>query len=164
MVIHYQTQVNISVYSKSCNVFINLYSHIIGVRLYLGEEVRVLPDFSIIAARQFHDNDQDSPGTGSPDSLNDGVWCQSVNTGSMIGTWYLPNGTQLTMEDIDISNTNLPLYAYHEIGQIGLLRDAGLASYQGLYSCVIPDENEVNHTLWVAAYTNADFDSSGKFV
>ena len=81
----------------------------------------------------------------------------------MIGTWYLPNGTQLTTEDID-SPISFPLYAYHETGQIGLLRDAGIASYQGLYRCVIPDENGVDQTLWVAVYRNIDFDSSGKSV
>ena len=56
------------------------------MRLYLGEEVRMLPNFSMIAARQFHDNDHDSPGSDSSDGLNDGLWCQSGNTGDMIGT------------------------------------------------------------------------------
>ena len=70
------------------------------MRLYLGEEVRVLPDFSVIANVQFHDHDRDSPLMGSPpDGLNDGLWCQSANTGSMIGTWYLPDGTQVS--DVD---------------------------------------------------------------
>ena len=133
------------------------------MRLYLGEEVRVLPVFSMIANVQFHEDDRDSPLMGSPpDGLNDGVWCQSANTGSMIGTWYLPNGTQLTTEDIDISEENFPLYAYHETGQIGLLRDTGIASLQGLYSCVIPDENGVDQTLWVAAYGSSDFNSNSK--
>ena len=133
------------------------------MRLYLGEEVRMLPNFSMISAGQFHDNDQDSPGSDSSDSLNDGLWCQSANNGSMIGTWYLPNGTQLTTEDID-SLIYFPLYAYHETGQIGLLRDAGIVSHQGLYRCVIPDENEVDQTLRVAAYSNSNFDSNGKSI
>ena len=109
----------------------------IGVRLYLGEEVRVLPDFSIIAARQFHDSDQDSPGSDSSDGLNDGLWCQSANTGDVIGTWNLPNGTQVSTVD----DNNFPLHVFHVTGQIGLLRDLGIADYQGLYRCVIPDDN-----------------------
>ena len=134
---------------------------LIGVRLYLGEEVRVLPDFSIISARQFHDSDQDTLGNpGTQDGLNDGVWCQSANTSNMIGTWYLPDGTQVSTVD----DNNFPFHVFHVTGQIGLLRDAGIASIQGLYSCVIPDENGVYHTLWVAAYGNPDFDSSGKSV
>ena len=131
------------------------------MRLYLGEEVRVLPDFSVIANVQFHDDDRDRPGmTGNPDGLNDGLWCQSANTGSMIGTWYLPDGTQVSTVDID-SPINLP-YAYHDTGQIGLLRDAGIASLQGLYRCVIPDENGTDQTLWVAAYKNTNFNSDSK--
>ena len=123
----------------------------------------MLPDFSIIAARQFHDTDQDSPGSDSTDGLNDGVWCQSANNGSMIGTWYLPNGTQLTTEDID-SPVNFPLFAYHETGQIGLLRDSQISSFPGLYRCVIPDENGTDQTLWVAIYGNGDFNSDSKSV
>ena len=130
------------------------------MRLYLGEEARVLPDFSIISAAQFHDNDQDSPGSDSSDDLNDGLWCQSANNGDMIGAWSLPDGTQVS----DVDSNNFPLHVFHVTGQIGLLRDAGIASYQGLYSCVIPDENGTNQTLWVAAYGTSDFDSDGKSV
>ena len=133
---------------------------ITGVRLYLGEEVRVLPDFSIIAAGQFHDNDRDSPGSDMNDGLNDGLWCQSANNGSMIGTWYLPDGTQVS----DVDSGSFPLHVFHVTGQIGLLRDAGIATRQGLYSCIIPDENGTDQTLWVAAYGNSDFDSTGKSV
>ena len=121
----------------------------------------MLPDFSIISPRQFHDNDQDSPGNSeTEDGLNDGLWCQSANNGSMIGTWYLPDGTQVSTVD----DSNFPLHVFHVTGQIGLLRDAGIASYQGIYSCVIPDENGVDHTLWVAVYGSFYFDSSGKSV
>ena len=140
--------------------FIIMYSHTIGVRLYLCEEVRLLPDFSMIAARQFHDDDQNSPGSDSSDDLNDGVWCQSANSGSMIGTWYLPDGTQVCTVDY----TNFPLHVFHVTDQIRLLRDLGITSYQGLYSCIIPNENKTNQTLWVGIYGNSNFDSSGKSV
>ena len=120
----------------------------------------MLLDFSIIANRQFHDNDQDSPGGDSSDGLNDGLWCQSANNGSMIGSWYLPNGTQVSTVD----DNNFPLHVFHVNGQIGLLRDAGIFSYQGLYSCVILDENGVDQILWVAVYGNANFDSNGKSI
>ena len=124
------------------------------MRLYLGEEGRVLPDFSVISAQQFLDGDS---GSGSSDIFNDGLWCQSAKAGDMIGTWYLPDGTQVsTVDDI-----NFPLHVFHVTGQIGLLNDAGLASYQGLYSCVIPDENGTNQTLWVAIYEDLHLDLSG---
>ena len=127
------------------------------MRLYLGEEARVLPDFSMISATQFHDDDQDSPGSDSSDGLNDGLWCQGANNVSMIGTWYLPNGAQVSAVD----SGSFPLHVFHVNGQVGLLRDGGIASHQGLYSCIIPDENGVDQTLWVAAYGTGDFESSG---
>ena len=130
------------------------------MRLYLGEEVRVLPNFSMIAARQFHAHDDYTPGSDSSDGLNDGLWCQSANNGSMIGTWYLPDDTQVS----DVDASNFPLHVFHVTGQIVLLRDLGISVYQGLYRCVIPDENGVDHTLWVADYGSGDFDSSGKCV
>ena len=124
------------------------------MRLYLGEEDRMLPDFSILSTQLFLDGDS---GSGSFDIFNYGLWCQSANTGDMIGTWYLPDGTQVSTVD----DNNFSLYVFHVTGQIGLLRDAGLASYQGLYSCVIPDENGTNQTLWVAIYEDLHLDSSG---
>ena len=78
----------------------------------------------------------------------------------MIGTWYLPNGTQVSTVD----DNNFPFHVFHVTGQIGLLRDAGIGSHQGLYRCVIPDENGVDQTLWVAAYANSNFDSNGKSI
>ena len=131
------------------------------MRLYLGEEVRVLPDFSIISGGQFHFDDRDSPNNNSPpDGLNDGLWCQSANNCSMIGTWYLPNGTQVSTVDA----SNFPLHVYHVTGQIGLLRDSRIVSYQGLYNCVIPDENGTNQTLWVSISATANFISNSKSV
>ena len=91
---------------------------------------------------------------------NNGLWCQSANTGSTIGTWYLPNDTQVPTEA-----TDLPVHAYHATGQVGLLRDLGLiendGDYQGLYTCIIPDETDINQAIVVAVYTNTEFGASG---
>ena len=46
---------------------------------------------------------------------------------------------------------------------MGLLRRGGLASFQGLYTCIIPNEEGVNQTLYVAVYGGTGFDSSGEF-
>ena len=135
---------------------------ILGVRLFLGEENVVISNFSMIAAGLFHDLDIDRPGgsigvTSGPDGQNDGLWCQSSLNESMIGTWYYPNG-----EVVPHVETN-PLYSNSTpTGQIGLLRTGGLAGIQGLYSCVIPSEERVNQTLYVAAYGNAEFGNYGK--
>ena len=45
-----------------------------------------------------------------------------------------------------------PLHVHYDEGQIGLLRDLGIGDEQGLYRCVIPDENEVDQDLWIAIY------------
>ena len=128
------------------------------MRLFLGEEDIAIANFSMIAARQFHDTDQDSPGSDNTDGQNDGLWCQSSLDRSMIGTWFLPNGGTVPL------GSGRPLFADNSrIGQIGLLRNDGIGNIQGLYSCVIPNE-EVNQTLYVAAYGNNEFDRNGKLV
>ena len=45
---------------------------------------------------------------------------------------------------------------------MGLLRRSGINP--GLYSCIIPNEEGVNQTLYVAAYGNNAFDNSGKLL
>ena len=117
----------------------------------------------MIAAGLFHDSDVDEPGNavsvgGSPDGQNDGLWCQSSLNQNMIGTWYYPNGTTVPPGSADGNNNPSPLFANNTAtGQIGLLRNGGLMGIQGLYSCVIPNEEGINQTLYVAAYGNGDF-------
>ena len=85
------------------------------------------------------------------------LWCQSANNGTTIGDWFFPDGTKVST----IDSPSHPLHVYHVEGQVGLLRDFGLGALpdlQGLYKCVIPDENEVNQTLWIAAYRNDFYD------
>ena len=127
------------------------------MRLYLGENDTVLPDYSMISASQFHDTNSENSMT------NDGLWCQSANNGSTIGMWYLPNGTQVPTEDIDGGN-NFPLQAYHATGQVGLLRDLGIQHHQGLYTCIIADENGINQTLVIAIYRATEFKSAGMYL
>ena len=45
-----------------------------------------------------------------------------------------------------------PLYSVYMSGQIGLYRDYGLNNYDSIYTCVIPDECNVNQTLIIALY------------
>ncbi|XP_019860309.1 PREDICTED: uncharacterized protein LOC109588604 [Amphimedon queenslandica] len=133
-----------------------------GVRLFLGEENVTIANFSMIAAGLFHDTDIDEPGNavsvgGSPDGQNDGLWCQSSLYQNMIGTWYYPDGTTVPL------GSGSPLFANNTAtGQIGLLRNGGIGGIQGLYSCVIPNEEGINQTLYVAAYGNTDFYDTGK--
>ena len=132
--------------------------------MFLGEENVTISNFSMIAAGLFHDSDRDRPGNlvsvvSGSDGQNDGLWCQSSHDQSMIGTWYYPNGTEVSrVESSPLYSNNTPT------GQIGLLRRGGLAGIQGLYRCVIPNEEGVDQTLYAAAYGNDEFNINGKLV
>ena len=123
------------------------------MRLYLSYENRVIPNYFMVRGSQFYDIDQ------NVDGQNDGIWCQSALNESMIGVWYLPNGspvpTQSGASPLESYNTNVT-------GQVGLLRRGGIASFQGLYSCIIPNEEGVNQTLYVAAYRDSTFNNIGE--
>ena len=127
-----------------------------GVRLYQGLLQRVIPNYAMISASGFGSEDLGTSGlnyAGANDSINDGLWCQSANNGSNIGSWQLPNGSVVT-DDLNAT----PLHMANEPGQVGLLRinvaQIGLSPYQGMYTCTIPDENGVNQTLVVWASGN----------
>uniref|UniRef100_A0A1X7SN65 Ig-like domain-containing protein n=1 Tax=Amphimedon queenslandica TaxID=400682 RepID=A0A1X7SN65_AMPQE len=129
-----------------------------GIRLFLGEEDIAIANFSMIAAGLFHEVDIDRPdgiATNNqigPDGQNDGLWCQSSLNQNMIGIWYYPDGTTVPL------GSGSPLFANNTAtGQIGLLRNGGIANVQGLYSCVIPNEEGIDQTLYVATYGNGDF-------
>ena len=84
----------------------------------------------------------------------DALWCQSANNGSNIGLWYYPNGTQVPLFDGTFFNNSAPrpLFSKRLTGQIALARKSGLSGCEGLYTCIIPDENGVNQTLVVGIY------------
>ena len=132
-----------------------------GVRLYQGLRNRTIPNYAMIAARDFNARDigAGSPVVGADDGINDGVWCQTAMNVSKIGSWQLPNGSTVT------NNLNAtPIHMANWPGQVGLLRvtpgpigDVN-SPYQGMYTCTIPDENGVNQTLVVWAAGNNAYD------
>ena len=95
----------------------------------------------MIPSSYFFDADKNN------DSLNDGLWCQNARDESNIGVWYYPNGNQVSTADY-----SSPLHSVHMSGQIGLYRDYGINKYEGIYTCVIPDEHNVNQTLIILLY------------
>ena len=96
----------------------------------------------MIPASYFFDIDQNN------NSLNDALWCQSARNESNIGVWYYPNGTQVSTVDDDSS----PLHSVHMSGQIGLYREYGIGNSEGIYTCVIPDEHNINQALMILLY------------
>ena len=111
----------------------------------------------MIYALQFYNVDKNL------DGINDALWCQSANNGSNIGLWYYPNGTQIPLFTgaFDNSNTSSPIFSKRFTGQIALARKAGLSGYEGLYTCIIHDENGVDQTLVVGIYTNYAYNING---
>ena len=93
------------------------------MRLYLSYENRVIPNYFMVRASQFYDVDQNG------DSQNDGIWCQSALNKSMIGVWYLPNGSPVSTQS---GVTSLESYNTNVTGQVGLLRSGAISSVQGL--------------------------------
>ena len=103
----------------------------------------------MIAGRDFDHKDKNL------DGINDGLWCQSAMNVSGIGSWKLPNGSAVS-DDLTAS----PIRMANRPGQVGLLRVSGIgsSSYQGMYTCTIPDENGVNQTVVVWAARNDVYD------
>ena len=133
----------------------------VGVRLYQGVQNRTIPNYAMVAARDFADRDGGSVGlnfAGATDGLNDGLWCQSARNVSGIGSWKLPNGSA-SPDDLNA----VPIHMVQRPGQVGLLRALGIGNspYQGMYTCTIPDENGTNQTLVVWAAGNGAYDGSG---
>ena len=132
---------------------------ILGVQLYLPFSDRLIADYSMIYATQFYNVNQNM----DLNNINDALWCQSTNSSTNIGVWYYPNGTEVPLFDGDFTDSSAPspVFSKRFSGQIALARRAGLAGYEGLYKCIIPDENGVNQTLVVGAYTDSGYNSNG---
>ena len=106
----------------------------------------------MIPASYFFDKDRNS------DMLIDALWCQSARNESNIGVWYYPNGSQVSTIDVP-----LPLHSVYMPGQIGLYRDSGINNYEGIYTCVIPDEHNINQTLMVLLYKKNTYEINSEF-
>ena len=113
----------------------------------------------MIYASQFYDVDQNN----DFNNIIDALWCQSANTSTNIGVWYYPNGTGVPLFDGPFGDPSAPspVYSKRFSGQIALARNGGLSEYEGLYKCIIPDENGVNQTLVVGAYTDTGYNNNG---
>uniref|UniRef100_A0A1X7TLS5 Uncharacterized protein n=1 Tax=Amphimedon queenslandica TaxID=400682 RepID=A0A1X7TLS5_AMPQE len=126
------------------------------VQVGKGQEPSTIP--SNVYASQFYDLDHEM----SDDGINDALWCQSANNGTNIGVWYYPNGIEVPLFDGNFTDPSAPrpVYSKRFSGQIALARRDGLSGYEGLYKCIIPDENGVNQTLVVGAYTVAGYNNN----
>ena len=115
----------------------------------------------MIHAGQFYSVDQNN----DPNNINDALWCQSVNTSSNIGVWYYPNGTEVPLFDGNFTESSAPspVFSKRFSGQIALARRAGLAGYEGLYKCIIPNENGMNQSLVVGVNTTNGYNANSEY-
>ena len=119
--------------------------------MYGGYNNMSYPNNSVIPPNYFYDGDKNN------DGLNDGLWCQSARNEPNIGIWYYPNGSQVSTVD-----DSSPLHSVRMSGQIGLYRDYGINNYEGIYTCIIPDEHNVNQTLMVLLYKEYTYSINSK--
>ena len=106
-----------------------------------------LPNFAVIHAGQFDDEDRIPP-----DGILDPLWCQSANPADGIGVWYRA-GDNRTLP----TTPQDPLYVQYYPGQVGIYRTTGISGFEGIYQCDMPDENWVNHMLYVGVYKTGTY-------
>ena len=126
--------------------------------MYFQEASEPIPDFLMLRASQIQSTGYNST------SPTRALWCQSANINSNNGTWFQPPGfSMVSSEDID-SPTNEPYQMVTCPGQVGLVRDIGLAATDsiGLVQCVIRDEMNTTHTLTVGVYNATVYDNYGE--
>ena len=125
----------------------------------------MIPSFFMLRASQIEPAGF-TPGVTPTNAL----WCQSANNDSNNGTWFEPPGnippgfSVVSMEDLDgqSGTTSEPYQMVRCTGEVGLIRDTGVASHEGLLQCVIRDENNDTHTLTVGVYTGSVYDNYGE--
>ena len=122
------------------------------MRVFLPYENVTLPNYAVIHAGQFDDEDRNPP-----DGILDPLWCQSANTADDIGVWYRA-GDNRTLPTMPVD----PLYVQYFPGQVGIYRTTGIGSFEGIYQCDMPDENWINHTLFVGVYRTGTYNELSK--
>ena len=128
--------------------------------MYYQEASEPIPDYLMLRASQIEARSF-TPGMTPTLAL----WCQSANTDSNNGMWFQPPGsTAVSSMDID-SPDDEPYQMVTCNGQVGLVRDTGLAGtdHIGLVQCMIRDEMNITHTLTAGVYTGRIYDNYGEF-
>ena len=127
-----------------------------GVLLFL-ESGRDSPIGSIVA-----NNSLLSSGNLSSDY---GLACYSAEQSTNeIGEWLFPDGSRV---ERDTGDQQQLLYAHNQIGRVTLqIRDNRPfpSNLEGIYTCLIPDENSVLRTLYTGLYSTTNYDNSGKLL
>lgn len=110
---------------------------------------------------ELHMSEIDSFTKWSSANLTNKLWCQS-SANQAVGTWFFPNGNVIQND-----TNSLSLRVIEEEGQIGLFLEETMEfsqTDQGLYVCIIPDEEDINQTLAVGIFDTNFFNLARKFI
>ena len=102
------------------------------------------------------------------DGISDAIWCQAApSLGGVHYQWYGPGGLPVLLNTTlaNMSNiTNSTTFAVLDDEQVGLARPIGrgIGDNEGLYQCVITEENGTQHTLVVGVYKIRTYKQNSK--
>ncbi len=85
----------------------------------------------------------------------DSISCHSAARGAPLGQWVGPSGTDITFDPTDSFAIERHTGAFPSYSSFAVQGGESFAGDdQGVYSCVIEDENEVENTLNIGIYPN----------
>ena len=133
------------------------------MRLFLAKENLTLPNYAMVSADQFRVDDFDPQ-----DGISDAIWCQAApSLGVVHYQWYGPGGDPI-MLNTTLANitaiTNSTTFVIVDDEQVGLARpiERGIGDNEGLYQCVITDDNGTQNTLVVGVYKTATYNQNSE--
>ena len=131
--------------------------------MFLASEGRTLPNHAMVSADQFRVDDRDPM-----DGISDAIWCQAApSLGRVHYQWYGPGGLPVLL-NTTLANTsaitNSTTFVVLDDKQVGLARPIGIGigNNEGLYQCVITEENGTQHTLVVGVYKTGTYNQNSE--
>ena len=87
------------------------------------------------------------------------IYCHSTSNSSNVGEWISPDGLDITnnfTDPFNIQFNNGPGYPSYNTFQLQSPSSQPFTSaYEGVYSCIVPDDLGVLQTLHIGIYTHA---------
>ena len=133
-------QVSNFIVSNAQNFILNNHDHYTDVGFFLSGST--LPNNSMVLLSDIGE------GSGGLYCLTDRTECCSAASGGRNGSWRLPHG------EIATSNTSINLYTTRAYSSIILNRRNGTISATGIFSCLVPDAENVLRVIHVGIFQN----------
>ena len=84
--------------------------------------------------------------------LTSSTQCCTTEAGGALGTWRLPNGSDVS------SSTTASVYKTENYSAVLLNRMSGVVVPTGVYTCVVPDSESVLQRLYIEVYDTGKSD------